>query len=226
MIVMCVLMSKSIVLAPFSIFSIAFTNWYEIDLRINWFAILVFAFVSFFVVKGAKKLFKRKTSRRVTLEGIQIGLNDFSCTLTCGNDVQEIAYQLWVELTTRKLAIPIEEDDVIIEILDSWYAAFSAIRELFKSIPGNCLQDASDLVNVTTKVLNEGLRPHLTKWQAKYRAWYKYEENNSTESPQEIQKRYPKYDELVTDLKDTNQHLIAFANKLYEIAFGKKQENL
>lgn len=32
-----------------------------------------------------------------------------------------------------------------------------------------------DLIKLTERVLNVGLRPHLTKWQAKYRKWYNNE---------------------------------------------------
>ncbi|MBS0189087.1 MAG: hypothetical protein JSS51_13555 [Planctomycetes bacterium] len=46
-----------------------------------------------------------------------------------------IAYQAWVELTTRKAALPFDEEhDVIAEVYASWYTLFGTIRELIKSV--------------------------------------------------------------------------------------------
>lgn len=196
-------------------------EWYEVVIRLNWLFLVIVVIVSCAATWAIRSFFNKRSGRRITLDGVSFGIGEFKCELTCGNEVQEIAYQLWVEMITRKIAIPLEEDDVIIEVYDSWYAAFSAIRELLKTVPGKCLEDASDLIDITTKVLNEGLRPHLTKWQAKYRAWYDFESNKSEEPPQDIQKRYPEYEQLLSDMKETNQHMINFAQKMHEIAFGK-----
>ena len=70
-------------------------------------------------------------------------------------------------------------------------------------------------------MLNSGLRPHLTKWQAKYRHWYNEEtKNNTDESPQEIQKRYIDYSELIESIKETNTKLINYNNLMKTIAFN------
>ena len=196
-------------------------EWYEVVIRLNWLFLVIVIFIACAATWAIRSFFNRKSGRRITLDGVSLGIGEFKCELTCGNEVQEIAYQLWVEMITRKIAIPLEEDDVIIEVYDSWYAAFSAIRELLKTVPGKRLEDASDLIDITTNVLNEGLRPHLTKWQARYRAWYDIESNKSEESPQDIQKRYPEYEQLLSDMMETNQHMRNFANKMHEIAFGK-----
>lgn len=212
---------KSLTPQGIEIINLGTNNWYELVIRLNWIAIIIGLIAICLVVWGTKEFFKRKSRRRITLDGMSFGIGEFRCELTCGNEIQEIAYQLWVELITRKIAIPIEDDDVIVEVYDSWYAAFSSIRDLLKTVPGKCLDDASDLIDITAKVLNEGLRPHLTKWQAKYRTWYDCETKDSTDDPQIIQKQFPEYDELLSDLKKTNQNIINFANKLHEIAFGE-----
>lgn len=206
--------------------SIVFINigtdrWYELSITLNWIVIISSILLIFLTMWCFRKLFKKTTGRTIRLDGMSFGIREFKCDLKCGSEVQEIAYQLWIELTTRKIAIPLEEDDVIIEVYDSWYAAFSAIRDLLKTVPGKCLDDASDLIDITTKVLNEGLRPHLTKWQAKYRYWYDKEVKDASDLPQVIQKRFPEYEELLSDMKTTNQNIINFANKMHEIAFGK-----
>ena len=200
--------------------NIGTVKWYELNICINWFAVLLGAVLIYLIVKVVKKVLKNSTKRTVSMDGMSFGIGNIECHLKCNDDVREIAYKLWVELTTRKIAIPLEDDDVITELYDSWYEAFSSIRGLLKSVPGKCFDDAADLIDLTTKVLNEGLRPHLTKWQAKYRSWYEMESKNSHETPQEIQKRYPEYTELISDMKKTNQNMINFANKMHEIAFG------
>ena len=86
-----------------------------------------------------------------------------------------------------------------------WYEAFKVIRNLLEEIPAERISEAKGLVDLTTNVLNHGLRPHLTKWQARFRAWYsKAVEKSTNLSPQEIQKDYPEYQLLVDDLKKTN----------------------
>ncbi|GAH33260.1 unnamed protein product, partial [marine sediment metagenome] len=104
-----------------------------------------------------------------------------------------IANRIYIELTTRKAAIPIdEENDVIEEVYNSWYKLFEIIREEIKSLPGEYLKDhdpTNALIGLTSRILNEGLRPHLTKYQARYRQWLKQEiEKRKDEdiTPQEI----------------------------------------
>ena len=113
-------------------------------------------------------------------------------------DISRIAHKAWVEIMTRKVGLLFEEDkDVIVEVYNSWYSLFGIIRDLLKEIePRKKDKDLEKLENILIKTLNFGLRPHLTKWQAKYRRWYNQEiekEVNSQLSPQEIQKKYKRY---------------------------------
>ena len=92
-----------------------------------------------------------------------------------------------------------------------------------KDIPIEKLESGDNLVDLTGDVLNKGLRPHLTRWQAKYRKWY--ESNKNIEeykelTPQEIQKKYPLYDDLINDLKETNNRMIEYKNIMRQIAYG------
>jgi hypothetical protein len=103
-------------------------------------------------------------------------------------DIQ-IAHQIWTEMVTRKAAVPVDlEYDVIIEIYDSWYALFQRTRQLIGDIPGKCVrreESTQKLVKVAIDALNLGLRPHLTKWQAQYRNWWRNSEDAlKTTTPQ------------------------------------------
>jgi len=76
------------------------------------------------------------------------------------------------------------------------------------------------------RVLNDGIRPHLTKWQSKYRKWWN-EAVEATDkrgiSPQDIQRKFPEYDAIVNDLKEMNVELAVFADELRAIARREKQ---
>lgn len=143
-----------------------------------------------------------------------------------------VANRIYIELTTRKAAIPIdEENDVIEEIYNSWYNLFQIIRDEIKTLPGEYLKDhdpTNALIGLTTKILNEGLRPHLTIYQARFRKWYEIEKakpENEDLSPQEIQKKYPKYEELIKSMKGVNKMLIDFSDELYYLIKGKKKKH-
>ena len=202
--------------------SVGTDNWYEIVVRLNWIALIIAIVIGCLIVWGIKKVVRKAAGKTIHIEGMTFGISNFTCDLKCGHEVQEIAYKLWVELTTREIAIPLKEDDVIVEVYDSWYAAFTSIREILKTVPGDTLPDAIGLIDLTSKVLNEGLRPHLTKWQAKFRSWYSNEkETRKNVSPQDLQKSYPEYNQLMADLRVTSENMVNFADKLHEIAFGK-----
>lgn len=138
-----------------------------------------------------------------------------------------IANRIFIELTTRKAAIPFdEEQDVIEEVYDSWYKLFGIIRDEIKAVPGKYLRkhDATkSLIGLTQTILNEGLRPHLTKYQAKFRKWLK-ENKNKPEyihlTPQQIQQKYPDYLELLNSIKIVNQLLIDYSNELNKLIKG------
>jgi len=140
-------------------------------------------------------------------------------------DVQ-IAHQIWTELVTRKAAIPVDpENDVIAEIYDSWYALFQRTRQLIGDIPGKCIRrekSTQQLVKIATETLNLGLRPHLTKWQARYRNWWHNSEDAlKTSTPQEHQKNFPQYADLVGEMLTVNKLMIEYAAQLQKIVKGK-----
>ena len=79
------------------------------------------------------------------------------------------------------------------------------------------------MIKLTEKVLNTGLRPHLTMWQAKFRKWYGDNTNkkNKEKTPQQIQMMYPDYEELKKDLIETNTRMIEYKKLMEKIAFEK-----
>lgn len=161
--------------------------------------------------------------KRFKLTKLDISLGGIGkVEITPNTEDLKIAHQIWTELVTRKAAIDIDpEHDVIHEVYDSWYHLFGRVRLLIADVPATQIHDNKStklLVDIAVKTLNEGLRPHLTKWQARYRHWYaSAREKDSFLSPQELQQTYPNYDELITDMKRVNKQLKEYAEELKKL---------
>ena len=180
-----------------------------------------------FLAWGIRRLFWKKTWEPVEVN-IPIG-NIGNVTIRPNHEIIRIAHQAWIELITRKAGLMFDENyDVIFEIYNSWYELFREFRSLTKSIPAEKIrenEDARRLVDILIRALNEGLRPHLTQWQAKFRRWYTAEVDKHPEkTPQEIQRLYPEYNMLIEDLKGVNQQMVEFAEALRKIGHGKSGE--
>ncbi len=137
----------------------------------------------------------------------------------------QLAHEAYVELVTRKAALKIEEEhDVFTEIYDSWYALFGEIRRLARKLDADEVSRNAHLRRLhelLVDVLNRGLRPHLTRWQSRFRRWYVEESRNRpSESAQDIQRSYPEYPQLVASLKEANHLLINLARELRRLAYG------
>lgn len=159
---------------------------------------------------------------------VQLG-NVGSVELRPNNEDVQIAHRIWTELVTRKAAQPIDiEHDVIVEIYDSWYALFGRIRQLISDIPGHMLRNEEStrqLVKIATQTLNNGLRPHLTRWQARFRHWYaSCPDALKQKCPQECQREFPDYALLIDDIKRVNGELIQYAGELQKIIHGGRPE--
>ena len=157
-----------------------------------------------------------------------IGIGDQKVKIKPNYRDMQIAYKLWIELSTRKIGLEIDLDnDVVKEIYDSWYEFFKLTRELIKDIPISKIrkdESTKELVRVAIEVLNEGIRPHLTRWQARFRKWYNTEserEENRNLSPQDIQKKYPEYEKLTKEMIEVNRQLIEYRKILRQLAMGE-----
>ena len=158
------------------------------------------------------------------IDQTEIGVGSGKIRLKPNSTDRQVAYAIWVELSTRKIGLPIDFDhDVISEIYDSWYTFFSITRDLIKSIPVNKLSHDSTqkIIKLSIEVLNTGIRPHLTKWQARFRRWYEREINKSNNEividPQDIQRDFPKYSELTEDMMRVNARLIKYRETMHRL---------
>lgn len=167
------------------------------------------------------------TFKNFEIDQAEIGVGNSKFRFKPNLTDKQIAYAIWVELSTRKIGLPIDfEHDVIAEVYDSWFNFFSVTRELVKGVPVNKVKRDSTqaIIKLSIEVLNEGLRPHLTHWQARFRQWYERElknqdkgEESSILDPQEIQAKFPRYEELKSDMLRVNEALIRYRQKMHEL---------
>lgn len=171
----------------------------------------------------ARYFVSRRRFPQFEIEEAEFGLGDQRITLRANDLDRTVAYRVWVELSTRKIGLQIDpEDDVIDEIYNSWHEFFSVTRELIKDVPVvKVRQDSTrKIIQLSIEVLNTGLRPHLTKWQARFRRWYANQlvkDGDALEHPQDIQKRFPDYDKLIAEMLQVNEKLIAYRAKMYAL---------
>lgn len=148
---------------------------------------------------------------------------DYSCLY--------IATRIYIELTTRKVILPFNENDTLLELYESWYKLFDLIRAEMKAIPSEQVKTnhfGLILIQMTTQILNEGLRPHLTIYHAEFSKWYQEElEKPSSEglSPQQIQRKFPKYKELVGHIHEANKVLNCYVSELKKLIDVDEREN-
>ncbi|KEQ55318.1 hypothetical protein BV95_00481 [Sphingobium chlorophenolicum] len=161
------------------------------------------------------------------IDQADFGIGDQKFTFKPNMTDKQVAYAIWVELSTRKIGLPIDfENDVISEVYDSWFGFFTVTRELVKGIPAQKVRRDSTqkIIRLSIEVLNEGLRPHLTRWQARFRHWYdrelrRYDEENGEEilDPQLIQAKFPKFEELKADMERVNGALIKYRARMHNL---------
>jgi hypothetical protein len=157
------------------------------------------------------------------IDEAEFGLGEQKITLRPNNTDKQIAYQIWVELSTRKIGLSIDlEDDVISDVYDSWYNFFAVTRELIKDVPVAKFRrrDTEKIIRLSIEVLNTGIRPHLTRWQARFRRWYENalkSEGQLDLAPQDLQQAFPQFEALKEDLLQVNKGLIRYREKMYEL---------
>lgn len=208
------------------LFKLYFDDKWNLLISLHW---SIFLILSITVIIWIIRVFKNNLifPKNVEIESAEIGIQGQTIKIKPNYTNIDIAYKIWVELNTRKIGLPIDfEKDVIVEVYKSWYKFFGITRELIKGLPATKLRgdkSTRELIEITTKILNEGLRPHLTTWQAKYHKWYDYEilkDDNLDLTPQEIQQKYDRYNVLKSDMETINSNLINYKNSVYKLAFG------
>lgn len=194
--------------------------------------LLLLGIALFFLVRFIVRYFKKSGKVHQEIVPIKLkykmGGSEIEYSINRNFQNIEIAHRIYIELITRKAAIPIDKNDVIVEVYNSWYTLFQTTREELKKLSGEMLLDnqvSKDLIKLLSDILNIGLRPHLTEHQAKFRKWYNSAltlEENKNKTPQQIQSEYTDYENLFESMKTVNQLLIEHSKRLNEIIYGQK----
>lgn len=203
-------------------FRISLANDFGLTVHMNIFMLPVLLLVLILVI-SIRYYFLKQSLPKFEIEQAEFGLGNQKIILRANDLDRTVAYRIWVELSTRKIGLKIDpDDDVIDEIYNSWYEFFAVTRELVKDVPvGKVRRDSTrKIIQLSIDVLNTGLRPHLTKWQARFRRWYANQlrkDDDALEHPQDIQKRFPDYDKLIGEMLEVNKKLIAYRRKMHEL---------
>jgi hypothetical protein len=213
----------------FTIFSITLNRDYSLSFTINPLAMCIAIVVALLVIVVRWWWLGRRPNFEIDVA--EMGLGPHKLSFRPNLRDQEIAYKIWVELSTRKIGLPIDLDhDVIYEIYDSWHNFFSITRELIKDIPVSKVKHPSTrkIITLSITLLNEGLRPHLTRWQARFRQWYDRELKDAQGDidPQAIQAKYPRFAELKSDMEIVNARLIMYREKMRELVLGLSEKEV
>lgn len=207
--------------------SVVLRSDFSLSVHVSWVAIgLIFVLlVASFLIRFAFGGLPWRRGYEIDEVALGVGNNRIKIK---PNDVdRQIAYKIWVELSTRKIGLPINlNDDVVVEIYNSWYNFFSVTRDLIKDVPVSRFKrkDTEGIIRLSIDVLNEGIRPHLTKWQARFRRWYESALDNpdyTDSTPQDIQREYSDFSHLEKDILEVNKKLIEYRKKMYQIVKGE-----
>lgn len=117
--------------------------------------------------------------------------------------------------TKRSLFEISEEYDNYCEVFDSYHSIYTFLREQLLEFENKNKVD-SDIYKETKEMINE-LNLFLTKNQSHFRRWVNWYEghNNGNYLPlSDMQKKYPKYSELMADFNDLNLKMQSHAAKL------------
>lgn len=179
--------------------------------------------VTIFLIIG---LVLRKRRFHVSTVTLSLPFKLGNITYKATEEDRVFAWKLYVHLKTRKAALPFDnENDVIVEVYDSLYELFQITRDLLCGIRIRNVQGRRNIADLILRVQNDGLRPHLTKWQAAFRRWWikavEFPENRD-KSPQEIQSQFKDYETLVNDLRQMNTEMSKFAEELLRIVRPEK----
>jgi hypothetical protein len=127
------------------------------------------------------------------------------------------AWSLYVELVTRIAVQSLEVDQgTMREALNSLYSLFGSTREILKEAGPNVGASRDSVGGIAIAVLNNGLRPFLSKWHPLLQSWEA--KCPSDLSPQEHEKKWSDGASVRSELAALRADLEKYANALAEIS--------
>ncbi len=136
---------------------------------------------------------------------------------------QRVAWSLYVELVTRIAIQPLESDQGLLrEALNSLYSLFDTTRQILKEAGSVLGTSPKSVGGIAIAVLNNGLRPFLSKWHPVLEEWEA--QRPSTTSRKQHEKEWSEEPQLRSELELLRKDLEKYAEALAKIA-GVQNDN-
>jgi hypothetical protein len=134
-----------------------------------------------------------------------------------------VAWSLYVELVTRTAIQPLKSDQGLLrETLKSLYSLFGTTRQILKEARPIVGASPKSVGGIAIAVLNNGLRPFLSKWHPSLEEWEA--QRPSTTSGRQHEKDWSEEPQLRSELELLTQDLQKYAEALAKIA-GIQNDN-
>ncbi|MGF1458261.1 MAG: hypothetical protein ACFBSG_04475 [Leptolyngbyaceae cyanobacterium] len=104
------------------------------------------------------------------------------------------------------------EQGTVREAMNSLYSLFGSTREILRKYGPKVGASRESVGGIAISVLNQGLRPFLSKWHPQLQAWEA--QNAKGLSPQEHEKAWSEEPTFRTELEKLRQELATYAHAL------------
>jgi len=130
---------------------------------------------------------------------------------------QRAAWELYVELTTRIAVQPLSPDEGILrEALTSLHEIFMVTRDILRRAGPSVAKGPSSFGAVAIEVLNQGIRPFLTKWHPLLLA---YEQKRPSEVPaRDYEQAWENAQAFRQELSEFQKQMVIYVDALARIA--------
>lgn len=164
------------------------------------------------VLGGGSPFLSARFRGRVRISELKVRIPQFSdLKFVVDDDSRLVAWRLYVEVATRVSTQPIAfEDGLLREALNSLYSLFRTTRELLKAARPTAREEQGErsVEHFAITMLNEELRPFLSKWHPSLR---RFEEANRGVPETEWEFNEECRAELARVTANTLQYAYAFA---------------
>jgi hypothetical protein len=127
------------------------------------------------------------------------------------------AWALYVELVTRVSVQELASDAGLLrEAMNSLYTLFGTTREILRTAGPDVGASQESVGGLSIAVLNQGLRPFLTKWHPLLQMWEAQRPEKM--SPKEHERKWSEEVNLRQELEDLRHELEIYSQALAKIA--------
>lgn len=137
---------------------------------------------------------------------------------------RELAWKLYTQIKTRIAVEEFNEEyDSLQFVNKSLYEVFGIIRNAISELPTTIIKDDHrDLLQLYFDILNEGIRPYLSKWHIPISHWNETEtKKNPEQTLLEIERKFPNREAAIKDIKVMNKRMKDFSHILFKVAKGE-----